>query len=50
MVCPAAKRSTEVQTYLDQLCHVDTPIARAYTLSQAFLTLVRERRGEALKA
>jgi transposase len=50
MVCPAAKRSKEVQTYLDQLCHVDTHIARAYTLSQAFLTLVRERRGEALEA
>src|SRR5262245_63479109 len=50
MVCPAAKRSTEVQTYLDQLCQVDTYIARAYTLSQAFLTLVRDRRGEALEA
>jgi transposase len=50
MVCPAAKRSTEVQTYLDQLCHVDTHIARAYTLIQAFLTLVRERQGEALEA
>ena len=50
MVCPAAKRSTEVQTYLDQLCQVDTHIARAYTLSQAFLTLVRERRGDELDA
>jgi transposase len=50
MVCPAAKRSTEVQTYLDQLCQVDTHIAHAYTLSQAFLTLVRERQGEALEA
>jgi len=50
MVCPAAKRSQEVQTYLDQLCYVDTHIARASTLSQAFLTLVRERRGEALEA
>jgi transposase len=50
MVCPAAKRSQEVQTYLDQLCHMDTHIARAYTLSQAFLTLVRGRRGEALEA
>jgi transposase len=50
MVCPAAKRSKEVQTYLDQLCHVDTHIAQAYMLSQAFLTLVRERRGEALEA
>ena len=49
MVCPAAKRSEDVQTYLDQLCHVDTHIARAYTLSQAFLTLVRERQGEALE-
>jgi len=50
MVCPAAKRSTEVQTYLDELCQVDAHIARAYTLSQAFLTLVRERQGEALEA
>jgi len=50
MVCPAAKRSKEVQTYLDQFCPVDTHIARAYTLSQALLTRVRERRGEALKA
>ena len=29
MVCPAAKRSEDVQTYLDQLCQVDTHIARA---------------------
>ena len=50
MGCPAAQRATEVQTYLDQLCHVDTHIARAYTLSQAFLTLVRERQGEAVEA
>jgi transposase len=50
MVCPAAKRSTEVQTSLDQLCQVDTHIARAYTLSQAYLARVRERRGEAVEA
>jgi transposase len=50
MVCPAAKRSAEAQTYLDQLCQVDPRIARAYTLSQAFLTLVRERRGDDLEA
>jgi transposase len=50
MVCSAAKRSEDVQTYLDQLCQVDTHIARAYTLSQAFLTLVREHRGDALEA
>jgi transposase len=50
MVCPAAKRSQEVQTSLDQLCHMDTHVARAYTLRQAFVTLARERRGEALEA
>ena len=49
MVCPAAKGSKEVQTSLDWLCQVATHIARAYTLSQALLTLVRERRGEALE-
>jgi transposase len=50
LVCPAAQRSEAVQRELDQRCHVEPPIARAYTLSQAFLTLVRERRGEALEA
>jgi transposase len=50
LVCPAAKRSRDAQTYLDQLCQVDTSIARAYALSQAFLALVRERRGEELEA
>jgi transposase len=50
MVCPVAKRSAEAQTYLDQLCQVDAPIARAHQLTQAFLTLVRERRGRDLEA
>jgi transposase len=50
MVCPAAKRSREAQTYLDQLCPIDLGIARAHALSQAFLTLVRERRGDELEA
>jgi transposase len=50
MVCPAAKRSTDAQIYGDQLCQLDPSIARAYTLSQAFLALVRERRGADLEA
>jgi hypothetical protein len=50
MVRPAAKRSADAQRYLGQLCHVDTRMARAQTLIQAFLALVRERRGDDLKA
>jgi transposase len=50
MVCPAAKRSREAQTYLDQLCQIDIGIARAHALSQASLAIVRERRGEELEA
>jgi hypothetical protein len=45
-----AQRSTEAQTYIDQLCQVDTCLAQAYALIQAFLVLVRERRGDALEA
>jgi transposase len=50
IVCPVAKRSDDAQTYLNQLCQVDARIARAYALSQAFLALVRERRGDDLEA
>jgi transposase len=50
MVGPAAKRSAEAQTYLDQLCQMDARITRAYRLTQAFLALVRERRGSELPA
>ena len=50
MVCPAAKRSAEAQTYLEQLCQMDAGIARAYQLTQAFLAMVRERRGHDLEA
>jgi len=50
MVCPAAKRSIEAQTYLDQLCQMDAAIARAHGLTQGFLTLMRERRGADLEA
>jgi transposase len=50
MVCPAAKRLSEAQTYVDQLCQVDASVARAYALSQAFLAMVRERRGDDLEA
>jgi len=36
--------------YMDQLCQLDAAIARAHALSEAFLALVRERRGADLKA
>jgi len=49
-VCPEAKRSQAAQLYVDQLRQVDQSIGQAYTLSQAFLALVRERRGDALAA
>ena len=49
-VCPEAKRAQDAQMYMDQLTQADPGIAQAYTLSQAFLTLVRERRGDALEA
>jgi transposase len=50
IVCPAAKRSDDAHTYLNQLCQLDARIARAYALSQAFLALMRERRGDDLEA
>jgi hypothetical protein len=49
MICPAAKRSLAAQIYVDQLCQVDAGIARANALVQAFLALVRERRGHHLE-
>jgi len=49
-VCPAAKRLPDAQRYVDQLTQADPAITQAYTLSQAFLALVRERRGDALEA
>jgi transposase len=50
MVSPATKRSHEAQMYVDQLCQLDAAIARAHALSEAFLTLVRERQGADLTA
>ena len=50
MVCPAAKRSREAQTYLDQLCQMDAGIAPAHGLTHAFLAMIRERRGADLEA
>jgi transposase len=50
MVSPVAKRSRKTQVYLDQLCQMEVDIARAHALSQAFLAMVRERRGEDLEA
>jgi transposase len=35
---------------MDQLLHAEPTLAQAYTLSQAFLALVRERRGADLEA
>jgi transposase len=49
-VCPAAKRSREAQTYLDQLCQMDAGIAQAHGLTHAFLAMVRERRSADLEA
>jgi transposase len=49
-VCPEAKRAQDAQMYMDQLTQADPAITQAYTLSQAFLALVRERRGDALAA
>jgi transposase len=50
MVCATAKRSTDAQTYLDQLCQMNAGIAWAHGLTQAFLAMVRERRGRDLEA
>jgi len=49
-VCPEAQRTQDAQLYVDQLTQADPVIAQAYTLSQAFLALVRERRGADLEA
>jgi transposase len=49
-VCSKAKRSPDAQTYVDQLTQVDPSIAQAYQLSQTFLAIVRERRGDELEA
>ena len=47
---PRSKAVAGAQLYVDQLRQVDQAIGQAYTLSQAFLVLVRERRGDALEA
>jgi transposase len=49
IVCPAATRSDDAHTYLHQLCQVDARLSRAYALSQAFLALMRARRGDDLE-
>jgi transposase len=50
LVCPPAKRAREAQMYLDQICSMDAGIARVHGLSQAFLAMLRERRGADLEA
>jgi transposase len=49
-VRPEAKRAQEAQRYVDHLTQANPTTAQAYTLSQAFLAMVRERRGDALTA
>lgn len=44
------KRSRVARLYLEQLCQVSDELAQLYELAIAFLTLVRERRGEDLDA
>jgi len=50
MVCPAAKQFHDAQMYVAQLCQMHTSMARVHALSQAFLAMVRERRGHDLEA
>jgi transposase len=50
MVRRAAKRTGEEQTYLDQLCELSPAVDLANSLTQAFLALVRERRGDQVDA
>ena len=46
MMCPAVKGPREAQTYLHQLCQGAAGMAPAHMLIQAFLAIVRERRGD----
>lgn len=50
MVSRPQKRSRVATLYLEQLCQVEAQMAQLYELALAFLTLVRERRGEDLEA
>jgi transposase len=50
MVSRPEKRSRLAKLYLEQLCQVQDQMAQLYELAVAFLTLVRERRGEDLEA
>jgi transposase len=44
------KRSRLAQCYLEHLCQVEAKMAQLYELAVAFLTMVRERRGQDLEA
>jgi transposase len=50
MVSRPEKRSRVARLYLEQLCQINDEMAQLYELAMAFLTLVRERRGEDLNA
>jgi transposase len=47
---PAAKQAQDAQTYVAQLYQVEAGIVRAYALVQTFLSMVRDRQGDALEA
>ena len=42
---PGREAVQDAQMYVEQLCQMEAGIARAHALSQAFLAMVRERRG-----
>lgn len=46
----AERRTAEQVAYLEALCQSGPLLLRVYTLTQDFLTLVRERQGERLDA
>lgn len=50
MVSRAEKRSRVARLYLEQLCQLNDEMAQLYELAMAFVSLVRERRGEDLEA
>ena len=50
MVSRPEKRSRVARLYLEQLCQLTEEMAQLYELAMAFVSLVRERRGEGLDA
>ena len=48
-VLPPEKLSAHQQRQLEQMCQVSEELSTAYELSQAFLSILKERRAQALK-